>query len=140
MPQRIDLVKVVVNNKIRTVLHCKDNMGTVSVAHLVYIELGPEEPMVMILVVLGGKLVDDGTACIMYGPNRREQAASLQERPLVLATWQKTKIAVYNTGETDMVSKPGRTEFTCSVLYSVLFCTFCCWNLRNSSRILHTWL
>ena len=40
-------------------------MGTVSAAHLVYIEL-------VVLVVLGGKLVADGTPCIVYGPNTRE--------------------------------------------------------------------
>ena len=71
-------------------------MGTLCVAHLVYIELGPEEPMDTIPVVLGGKMVGDGTPCIVYGPNAnaREQAASLQERQPVPATWQKTKIAV----------------------------------------------
>ena len=37
-----------------------------------------------------------------------------------MATWQKTEIAVYNTGETDMVVKGSVTEFTCCVLYSVL--------------------
>ena len=114
------VVEVVVNNKMRTVRYCKDKMGTVSAAHLVYIELGPEEPMDTIPVVLGGKLMADGTPCIVYGLNAREQATSLQERQPVLAPWQKTEIAVYNTGETDMVSKASRTEFTCSVLYSVL--------------------
>ena len=106
-----------------------------SAAHLVYIELGPEEPMDTIPVLLGSKLVVDGTPCILYGPNAREQAASLQERQRVLATWQKTEIAVYSTGETDMVAKASRTEFTCSVLYSVLPCC-----PRNSSCMLHTWL
>ena len=71
-------------------------------------------------MVLGGKLVADGTPCIVYGPNAREYAASLQERQHVLATWQKTEIAVYNKGETDMVAKAIRTGFTCSVLYIVL--------------------
>ena len=115
-----DGVAEVVNNKMRTVRYCKDKMGTVSAAQLAYIELGPEKPMDTIFVVLGGKLVVDGTPCIVYGPNAREQAASLQERHSALATWQKTEMAVYNTGETDMVSKGSRTEFTCSVLYSVL--------------------
>ena len=107
------------NNKMRTLRYYKDKMGTVSAAHAVYIELAPEEPMDTILVVLGGKLVADGTPCIVYGPNAREQAASLQKRRPVLATWQKTEIAVYSTGETDMVAKACRSEFTCSVLYSV---------------------
>ena len=71
-------------------------------------------------MVLGGKLVADGTPCIVYGPNTREHAASLQERPLVLSTWQKTKIVVYNTGETDMVANTSLTEFPCSVLYAAL--------------------
>ena len=56
----------------------------------------------------------------MYGPNAREQATSRQVRQPVLATWQKAEIAVYCTGETDMVSKASRTKFTCSLLYSVL--------------------
>ena len=60
-----------------------------------------------------------GPPCIVYGPNARE-ATSLQERPPVLATWQKTEIAVYSIGETDMFVEASRTEFTCSVLYSVL--------------------
>ena len=110
------VVEVVVNNKIWTVRQSKDKMGTLSVAHLVYIELGPSEPMDTIPVVLGGKLVADGTPCIVYGPNARMQATSLQERQLVLATWQKTEIAVYSTREKDMVAKASRTEFTCSVL------------------------
>ena len=55
---------MVVNDKMRTVRCCKDKMGTVSAAHLVYIELGPEEPMDTILVVLGGKLVVDGALCM----------------------------------------------------------------------------
>ena len=108
------VVEVVVNNKMRTMRYCKDKMGTPSAAHMVYIELGPEEPMDTIPVVLGGKLVADGTPCIVYGPNAKEQVASLQERQLVLATWQKTEIAVY-----------------------IIRCRC---NLRNSSRIFHTWL
>ena len=71
------VVEVVVNTKMRIVRYCKDKMGTVSAAHLVYIELGLEEPMDTIPLVLGGKLVDDGTPCIVYGPNARKQAASL---------------------------------------------------------------
>ena len=46
------VVEVVVNNKMRTVRYCKDKMGTVSAAHLVYSELGPKEPMDTIPVVL----------------------------------------------------------------------------------------
>ena len=72
------VVEVVVNNKMRTLQYCKDKMATVSAAHLVYLELGPQEPMDMIPVVLGGTLVADGTPCIVYGANAREQAASLQ--------------------------------------------------------------
>ena len=52
-------------------------MGTVIAAHLEDIELVPEEVMDNILVVLGGKMVGDGTPCIVYGPNARENAASL---------------------------------------------------------------
>ena len=103
----------------RTVGYCKDKMGTVGAAHLVYIELGPEEPMDTIPMLLGGKLVADGTPCSVYGPNAREQAASLQHRQLVQTMWQKTEIAVYCTGETDMVAKASRTKFTCTVLCSV---------------------
>ena len=71
------VVEVVVNNKMRVVRCCKDKIGTVSVAHLVYIELGHDEPLDTIPMVLGGKLVADGTRCIVYGSNAREQAASL---------------------------------------------------------------
>ena len=72
-----DGVVEVVVNKMRAMRYCKDTMGTMSAAHLVYIELGLEEPMGTIPVVLGGKLVADGIPCIVYGPNAREQAASL---------------------------------------------------------------
>ena len=116
---RDGVVEVVVNNKMQTVRYCKDKMGTMSAAHLMYIELGPEKLMDMIPVVLGGKLVADGTPCIVYGPNAREQATSLQERQPLLATLQKTEIAVYSTGETDMVAKANRVHMQC--LYSVLF-------------------
>ena len=61
MPHKIRVVQVVMNNKVRTVPYCKDNMGTLSAAHLVYIEYALEEPMDTILVVLGGKLVAHGT-------------------------------------------------------------------------------
>ena len=104
------VVEVVVNNNMWTLRYCKDKMGTVSAAHLVYIELGPEEPMDTIPMVLGGKLVADGTPCIVYEPNAREQSASLHERQPALALWRNT----------EMVSKASRTEFTCSILYSVL--------------------
>ena len=71
-------------------------------------------------VVLEGKSVAHGTPCNVYGVTAREHATTLQKRPRVFATWQQTEIAVYNTRETDMVSKASRTKFTCSVLYSVL--------------------
>ena len=68
---------MVVNNKMWTVRYCKDKMGTVIAAHLVRIELGPEEPMNTIPVAVGGKFVANGTPCIVYGANAREHAASL---------------------------------------------------------------
>ena len=114
------VVKVVVNNKMRTVRCYKDKMETVSAPSLVYIEPGPEELMATIFVVLGGKLVVNGTPFIVNGPKAREQASSLQERQLVLATRQKTEIAVYTRVETNMVAKAKRTKFTCSLLFSVL--------------------
>ena len=65
-------VEVVVNNKMRAGRYCKDKRGIVSAAHVVYIELEPKEPMDKILVVQRGKLVGDGTPCIVYGRNARK--------------------------------------------------------------------
>ena len=58
-----------------------------------------------------GKLVANGTPCIVNGPNGREEAASLQERQPVLATWSKAEISVSSTGETEMVANARRPEF-----------------------------
>ena len=80
------MVEVVGKNKIREVRYCKDKIATMCAARPVSIELGPEEPMDTIPVGLSGKLVDDATSCIVYGPNAREQAAFLHERQLRLAT------------------------------------------------------
>ena len=123
---------MVVNNKMRVVRYCKDKMGTVSVAHVVYIELGYDEPMDTSPVVVGDKLVADGTPCIVYGPNAREQAASLPERQPMQATWQKTDIAMDSTRETNMVSKKGMNSHA-------VVCILCCRSLRNPFCISHTW-
>ena len=99
------VIEAVATNKTRTVRHCKNKIGPVSAGHLIYIQLGPEKAIDTIHVVLGGKLVANEIPCIVYWPNTRAKAASLQERQPLLATWQKTEIAVFSIGETDMVPK-----------------------------------
>ena len=71
------VVEVVVNNKMRAVRYRKDKVGTVNAARFVDLELGNDDLMGTTVLLLGGKLVADRTPSVVYGPNAREQGASL---------------------------------------------------------------
>ena len=76
----------------------------------------------VIPIVLGGKLVVDGTPCIIYKTNSRLQATSLKEQQHVLGTWEKSKIALHYSGEEELFLKEERIR-TLATLCMWCFCS-----------------
>ena len=85
-------------------------------------------------VVLGARLLADGTPCDDVWTEQGARSHPSREAACAVATWQKTEIALYSIGKQTWFRRPAKLSS------HAVFTAVCCCNLRNSSCILHTWL
>ena len=128
------VVEVALNKKMQTMRYCKDKMRTVTAAHMVYIELGPKEPMNTIPVVLGGTLVAHGIPCIVYGPNAKARQHPYRRGSLYWQRGRRPRMRCTIQGKRTWLQR------LVGLSSHALFCAVCCCNPRNSACILHTLL